>query len=147
MSAIAVTVGRRRSDDQPHEYDPSVAIDKSEQRTEINAITFVVTDMALSVAFYEALGFGLAYGGPDTAFSSLGIGHNFVNLQHTGDTPGLGWGRVVFHVDSPDDMYDTALSAGYAAATQPADAPWGERYFHIHDPDGHELSFARLLDA
>ncbi|MGH8701888.1 MAG: VOC family protein, partial [Burkholderiales bacterium] len=27
----------------------------------------------------------------------------------------------------------------------PADAPWGERYFHISDPDGHELSFARPL--
>jgi len=27
----------------------------------------------------------------------------------------------------------------------PADAPWGERYFHILDPDGHELSFARRL--
>ena len=27
----------------------------------------------------------------------------------------------------------------------PADAPWGERYFHVLDPDGHELSFARLL--
>jgi uncharacterized glyoxalase superfamily protein PhnB len=27
----------------------------------------------------------------------------------------------------------------------PSDAPWGERYFHIRDPDGHELSFARRL--
>lgn len=24
----------------------------------------------------------------------------------------------------------------------PRDAPWGERYFHVRDPDGHELSFA-----
>jgi hypothetical protein len=24
-------------------------------------------------------------------------------------------------------------------------APWGERYFHIQDRDGHELSFARPL--
>jgi hypothetical protein len=24
----------------------------------------------------------------------------------------------------------------------PRDAPWGERYFHVSDPDGHELSFA-----
>ncbi|MEC7657646.1 MAG: VOC family protein, partial [Pseudomonadota bacterium] len=27
------------------------------------------------------------------------------------------------------------------------DASWGERYFHITDPDGHELSFAHPLDA
>jgi uncharacterized glyoxalase superfamily protein PhnB len=28
-------------------------------------------------------------------------------------------------------------------AERPRDAPWGERYFHMRDPDGHELSFAR----
>jgi hypothetical protein len=37
------------------------------------------------------------------------------------------------------------LMAGFIPETSPADAPWGERYFHIHDPDGHELSFARPL--
>jgi uncharacterized glyoxalase superfamily protein PhnB len=29
--------------------------------------------------------------------------------------------------------------------TGPRDATWGERYFHVTDPDGHELSFARPL--
>jgi len=24
----------------------------------------------------------------------------------------------------------------------PRDAAWGERFFHLTDPDGHELSFA-----
>ena len=27
----------------------------------------------------------------------------------------------------------------------PRDAAWGERYFHLHDPDGHELSFAQPI--
>ena len=27
----------------------------------------------------------------------------------------------------------------------PEDASWGERYFHVTDPDGHELSFAKRL--
>ena len=27
----------------------------------------------------------------------------------------------------------------------PRDASWGERYFHMADPDGHELSFARPI--
>ena len=38
-----------------------------------------------------------------------------------------------------------ALAAGYSPDTAPRDAEWGERYFHITDPDGHELSFARPL--
>lgn len=118
-------------------------------RREINAITLVVTDMAASVAFYTTLGFETVYGGPDERFTSLSIGTspatNFVNLQLTGQPPGTGWGRVIFHVDSPDDVHATALANGYPASTEPADAPWGERYFHIYDPDGHELSFARRL--
>jgi catechol 2,3-dioxygenase-like lactoylglutathione lyase family enzyme len=113
---------------------------------EINAITVVVTDMARSVAFYTDLGFAIAYGGPDAEFTSLRIGANFVNLQHTGEVPGTGWGRVIFHVASPDEVHDTAIAAGHQPDLAPADAPWGERYFHIRDPDGHELSFARRLD-
>jgi catechol 2,3-dioxygenase-like lactoylglutathione lyase family enzyme len=27
----------------------------------------------------------------------------------------------------------------------PRDASWGERYFHMSDPEGHELSFARPI--
>ena len=113
--------------------------------TEINAITLIVADMAASVQFYNRLGFETVYGGGDTGFTSLKIGTNFVNLQHTGAVPGIGWGRVIFHVASPDHVYATATSHGYPAETMPADAPWGERYFHILDPDGHELSFAHRL--
>ena len=54
------------------------------------------------------------------------------------------WGRVVLRVNDVDAMY-RLLTAGFDPSTSPADAPWGERYFHIHDPDGHELSFARPL--
>ena len=50
-------------------------------------------------------------------------------------------------MDDVDAQYNRALAAGYAADTKPRDAEWGERYFHITDPDGHELSFARPLAA
>ncbi len=113
---------------------------------EINAITLVVTNMAKSVRFYSRLGFASVYGGPDADFTSLSIGTNFVNLQLAGHVPGTGWGRVIFHVTSPDAVHATALEHGYQAETEPTDAPWGERYFHILDPDSHELSFARRLD-
>ena len=35
--------------------------------------------------------------------------------------------------------------AGRLSEMAPSDAPWGERYFHVRDPSGHEISFARLL--
>ena len=28
---------------------------------------------------------------------------------------------------------------------EPVDAPWGERFFHIREPNGYELSFAQPL--
>ena len=36
---------------------------------------------------------------------------------------------------------------GWPPKRPPRDAEWGERYFHITDPDGHELSFARPVGA
>ncbi len=44
-------------------------------------------------------------------------------------------------------MVVRAVEAGFEPETAPADAPWGERYFHLVDPDGHELSFARPLET
>jgi uncharacterized glyoxalase superfamily protein PhnB len=46
-----------------------------------------------------------------------------------------------------DTFYRKLVGLGLSADTAPADAPWGERYFHITDPDGHELSLARRLDS
>ena len=52
---------------------------------------------------------------------------------------------IIFYVADVDALYDRALAAGYQPATVPHDAEWGERFFHLIDPDGHELSFARPL--
>jgi uncharacterized glyoxalase superfamily protein PhnB len=52
-------------------------------------------------------------------------------------------GRV--DVADVDALYDRALATGYQPATVPRDAECGERFFHLVDPDGHELSFAKPL--
>lgn len=112
---------------------------------EINAVTLLVEDMAASVAFYADAGLEPAYGGPEAGFTSLRVGGNYLNLT-TGEGPPAGfWGRIVFHVDDPDAVHARLVAAGHEPLTEPADAPWNERYFHVRDPDGHELSFARPL--
>lgn len=115
----------------------------------ISAVTLVVSAMPVSVRFYEALGFRRLYGGPDADFTSFSVGTGYLNLQAGagGAAPHRGWGRIVFWVDDVDVMHGRVLAAGAAPSTEPADAPWGERYFHVDDPDGHELSFARLIGA
>jgi uncharacterized glyoxalase superfamily protein PhnB len=43
-----------------------------------------------------------------------------------------------------DALYRTAVAQGLTP-TPPQDGAWGERYFHLMDPNGHELSFAQVL--
>ncbi len=112
----------------------------------ISAVTLATRDMAAAVAFYSALGFRLKYGGPDASFTSFFAGTGFVNLSRAGhDHPDSFGGRVIFYVADVDAQHARAVQAGLAPAFSPRDASWGERYFHIVDPDGHELSFARPL--
>jgi catechol 2,3-dioxygenase-like lactoylglutathione lyase family enzyme len=112
----------------------------------LSAITLATRDMARAVRFYEALGFVRSFGGPDEAFTSFAFGPSFLNLIAETHGPINWWGRVIVYVSDVDGVYRKALAAGLAPQFAPTDAPWGERYFHITDPDGHELSFAKPLD-
>jgi catechol 2,3-dioxygenase-like lactoylglutathione lyase family enzyme len=112
----------------------------------ISAVTFAVRDMARSIEFYEKLGFELLYGGADAEFSSLKAGKAFVNLVASSGYDHRWWGRAIFRVDDVD-AHHRALRAQGLELQSPRDAPWGERFFHVTDPDGHELSFAELLTA
>ncbi len=113
----------------------------------ISAVTLVTADMRAAVSFYEAMGFSLLYGGADAEFTSLRVGDGFLNLQlDPAYARSTLWGRVIFWVDDVDAVHAGALDAGLKPEMEPSDAPWGERYFHVRDPDGHELSFAKPLE-
>lgn len=113
---------------------------------QISAVTLAVDDMIRSIEFYRKLGFELQYGGEGAAFSTLRSGEAFVNLIASATHDQTGWGRVIFRVDDVDAFYQS-LNAQALVLESPKDASWGERYFHVIDPDGHELSFAELLAA
>jgi catechol 2,3-dioxygenase-like lactoylglutathione lyase family enzyme len=112
----------------------------------ISAVTLAVRDMVRSIEFYRKLGFELVYGAEGVGFSSLKTGESFVNLVASPVYEPKWWGRVIFRVDDVDAHYRTLRAQGLAIES-PRDAPWGERFFHVLDPDGHELSFAELLPA
>ena len=112
----------------------------------LSAVTLATHDMARAVRFYRILGFEVTYGGPDAPFTTFRAGSGYLNLlAETSERQWSWWGRGIFHVASVDETYRRAVAAGLQPAAEPADAEWGERYFHITDPDGHELSFARPL--
>lgn len=112
----------------------------------ISAITLATHDMARAVRFYRQLGFTMAYGGESAAFTSFRAGTGHLNLiAQPVERQWSWWGRVILYVDDVDAMHARAAAAGFAPHALPRDAEWGERYFHLTDPDGHELSFARSL--
>jgi catechol 2,3-dioxygenase-like lactoylglutathione lyase family enzyme len=112
----------------------------------ISAITLRVSEMARAVAFYgDILGFEVLYGGKDSSFSSLQASDAkdvILNLEE--GVAHTGWGRIIFYVEDVDECWQYLRSKGLNPP-DPRDAEWGERYFHLSDPDGHELSFAQPL--
>ena len=112
----------------------------------ISAVTFQVTNMQVSVRFYrDVLGMALIYGGEHSYFSSLRsieTASAILNLEQ--GHPGERWGRLILYVPDVDAFWTHLKERGLDPA-KPQDATWGERYFHMPDPDGHELSFARPL--
>jgi catechol 2,3-dioxygenase-like lactoylglutathione lyase family enzyme len=113
---------------------------------EISALTFRVSNMKSSVQFYrDMLGMEVLYGGEDAFFSSLrakDVSAPILNLEHGRSV--TGWGRMIFHVADVDVFWEYLRGRGFNPE-RPRDASWGERYFHMPDPDGHELSFARPI--
>ena len=112
----------------------------------ISAVTFRVVNMTESVRFYrDGLGMELFYGGEGAGFSSLrtkGTESAILNLEQGQAV--THWGRLIFYVTDVDALWNHLKGQGFDPEI-PRDAAWGERYFHMPDPDGHELSFARPL--
>ncbi|RME63267.1 MAG: VOC family protein [Alphaproteobacteria bacterium] len=112
----------------------------------ISAVTLATHDMARAVAFYEKLGFHIKKGGAKADFTTFRVGITSFNLiKADARRQWSWWGRLIFYVADVDAVHAQALAAGLAPDFAPADADWGERYFHITDPDGHEISFAAPL--
>jgi catechol 2,3-dioxygenase-like lactoylglutathione lyase family enzyme len=112
----------------------------------ISAITLRVANMREAVRFYrDVLGMDLVYGGEDAYFSSLraqDAEYAILNLERGRSV--TGWGRMIFHVADVDAFW-RHLKERKFDPERPQNASWGERYFHMLDPDGHELSFAHPL--
>jgi catechol 2,3-dioxygenase-like lactoylglutathione lyase family enzyme len=110
----------------------------------ISAVTLRVANMGASVRFYRnVLGLEIIYGGEESYFSSLKTKDGkspILNLEQ--GNPATEWGRMIFYVVDVDEFWAYLKERGFDPE-RPRDASWGERYFHMPDPDGHELSFAR----
>jgi catechol 2,3-dioxygenase-like lactoylglutathione lyase family enzyme len=117
------------------------------QHRGISALTLSTRHMNRAIAFYKDLGFRLAFRADDGSFATLWAGPTALNITTETDREPTGfWGRGIFEVANVDTFHARCLGAGHEPDFAPRDAPWGERYFHIKDVDGHEISFMTPLE-
>ena len=120
--------------------------------TKISAITLRISDMKKSVDFYSKIpNFKIVYGGSDSQFTSFLIddaSKSYLNLRiNEVAAEATHWSRIIFYVDDVDELFDymennETISRLGNLESKPVDAAWGERFFHVLDPDGYKLSFA-----
>ena len=87
----------------------------------------------------------------DDDYSSSAANFNNIESNLGGKTKGgESFGRVIFHTDNVDKLYsymqhDEYVSKSIIFENKPTNATWGERFFHIREPNGYQLSFAQTL--
>jgi catechol 2,3-dioxygenase-like lactoylglutathione lyase family enzyme len=128
------------------EEDLTYTADMKPTIERVSAITLRVSNMNASVQFYRnVLGMELLYGGEKSSFSSLRAKDSESAILNLEQGNGVSqWGRIIFHVADVDAFWTLLKREGFDPEI-PQDASWGERYFHVLDPHGHELSLARPL--
>ena len=111
-------------------------------------VEIATSDMARALDFYRL--FGLDIPDPDGPHIEVELpGGNTLAFDdeqiiagmHPGWTPPTQQGRVAlaFKVSDPskvDALYEIVTGAGHPGALKPFDAPWGQRYATVTDPDG-----------
>ncbi|MEE8600539.1 VOC family protein [Euzebya tangerina] len=129
---------------------------------ELDAIGIVASDIDATLAFYRLLGFDLperadAPDGPDhieaTSISGvrLMIDAEAVITSFSDWEPPRGGGRrvalalVCADAAEVDAVHAAVVATGHASKVAPFDAPWGQRYATVLDPDDNPVDlFAPL---
>lgn len=108
-----------------------------------------VDDLARSITFYEALGFGVAerWEQDGTLMSvmiqagDLQIGLNQDDWKKGRDrTKGVGTRLNIETAQNIDEIAARVKAAGFALEVEPFDTPWKTRQFELSDPSGFKLT-------
>ena len=123
-----------------------------------DAIGIIAIDLPASLAFYRLVGLDIPEGaeghvevelagGFRVMFDSVEIIESFSTYE-----PALGGRNVAlaFGCATPtevDETHAAVVAAGHRSREAPFDAPWGQRYATVVDPDGNPVDlYAALTD-
>src|SRR3954449_8835782 len=124
---------------------------------QIAAVAVSATDLTRAVTFYEALGFRFPPLEADTDHVQAEAGVRLMidsaalleGLHGEPPRPGNAAGFALLF-DSPREVDDAAGRVAVSDGTvvhQPFDAPWGQRYATVADPDGYRVDLYAPLSG
>jgi uncharacterized glyoxalase superfamily protein PhnB len=115
---------------------------------QLNAIGIVASNMAESIRFYRLLGLDVPET-PDESHVDAFLPNGVRFMLDTEDTVRSfkeDWRRetgnqigLALECESAtevDEVYARVVDAGFEGEKEPWDAPWGQRYAQLRDPDG-----------
>ncbi|TYP86771.1 VOC family protein [Blastococcus xanthinilyticus] len=117
----------------------------------IYAVAVSATDLPRARSFYELLGFRFPATAPDDphleAADDSGVrlmidaAETITELYGEPPRPGTtaGFAMVVASPGAVDETVGRVRAAGHAVVKEPYDAPWGQRYATVADPDGYRV--------
>jgi catechol 2,3-dioxygenase-like lactoylglutathione lyase family enzyme len=108
---------------------------------------FLVDDLAISIAYYERLGF--RFGEPWGGFYAIGSLNGFeLHLKEAPKNPAERQFRrdndhldAAAGVDGIEAFYDRCVASGLKIIRPLAATPWGTKGFYLEDPDGYIIAF------
>ncbi len=124
-----------------------------------NAIGIAVADMAASLAFYRRLGLDFPAGADQEPHAETQVAGGIrlmwdthASLQsHDPDyrpgPPGGGWAFLCADPAEVDSVHAELVAAGHPSVGAPWDAPWGQRYAQVRDPDGNVVDLFAWVKA
>jgi catechol 2,3-dioxygenase-like lactoylglutathione lyase family enzyme len=123
------------------------------------AAEIVASDLQRSLDFYRLLGLTIPVTDSPHVEIELPGGNRLlfdtedtIASFHTGWTPPTSPGRVVlaFGLAEPADvdaLFSRVTDAGHPGTLKPFDAPWGQRYAAVTDPDGTSVDLYAPLSS
>lgn len=117
-----------------------------------DALGIVASDMAATLSFYRLVGLAIPEGaeseghveaelagGFRVMFDSVEVVESFSSYEPPAGGRGV---TLAFRCASPaevDATFAAVVDAGHPGRAEPFDAPWGQRYATVTDPDGNPV--------
>lgn len=124
---------------------------------QIAAVAVTAADLSRAVAFYELLGFRFPPVGPDDQHVEAESGIRLMidsasmmtELNGEPPRPGntSGFAVLMTAPGEVDEAVARVAAAGHPVVHPPFDAPWGQRYATVADPDGYRVDLFCPLEG